>query len=177
MYRVDGSTDLDEETLDHWEGYRGSSPVRVGNGAVEQLQLDIYGEALDCLHFADRRGIELGYDSWTALSGILDWVAENWDQPEEGIWETRGGRQDFTYGRFMCWVALDRAIRLAAARGRPANFRRWTDERDTIYRQIMNRGWNQTGPPSSSTTAARCSTPRYCACPPPASSAPGTPGG
>jgi len=142
MYRVDGSTDLEEETLDHWEGYRGSSPVRVGNGAVEQLQLDIYGEALDCLHFADRRGIELDYDSWTALSGILDWVAENWDQPEEGIWETRGGRQDFTYGRFMCWVALDRAVRLAAARGRPANVRRWTDERDTIYRQIMNRGWN-----------------------------------
>ncbi len=142
MYRVDGSTDLTEEILKDWEGYRGSSPVRIGNGAVEQLQLDIYGEALDCLHFADQRGIELDYESWTALAGILDWVAENWDQPEEGIWETRGGRQDFTYGRFMCWVALDRGVRLAAERGRPANFRRWTDERDTIYRQIMNRGWN-----------------------------------
>ena len=142
MYRVDGSTDLTEEILKDWEGYRGSSPVRIGNGAVEQLQLDIYGEALDCLHFADQRGIELDYESWTALTGILDWVAENWDQPEEGIWETRGGRQDFTYGRFMCWVALDRGVRLAAERGRPANFRRWTDERDTIYRQIMSRGWN-----------------------------------
>ena len=142
MYRVDGSTDLDEEILEHWEGYRGSSPVRIGNGAVDQLQLDIYGEALDCLHFADQRGLELDHDSWTALSKVLDWVADNWDQPEEGIWETRGGRQDFTYGRFMCWVALDRGVRLAAERGRPANVERWLNQRDTIYRQIMNRGWN-----------------------------------
>jgi GH15 family glucan-1,4-alpha-glucosidase len=142
MYRVDGSTDLDEEILEGWEGYRGSSPVRIGNGAVEQLQLDIYGEALDCLHFADQRGLELDYDSWTALSKVLDWVADNWDQPEEGIWETRGGRQDFTYGRFMCWVALDRGVRLAAERGRPANVEHWLNQRDTIYRQIMNRGWN-----------------------------------
>ena len=122
MYRVDGSTDLDEEILEGWEGYRGSSPVRIGNGAVDQLQLDIYGEALDCLHFADQRGLELDHDSWTALSKVLDWVADNWDQPEEGIWETRGGRQDFTYGRFMCWVALDRGSgSRPSAAGRPTS--------------------------------------------------------
>jgi GH15 family glucan-1,4-alpha-glucosidase len=73
---------------------------------------------------------------------MLDWLAAHWDQPEEGIWETRGGRQDFTYGRVMCWVALDRAVRLAAYRGRPASLQRWTIERDRIYEQVMDRGWD-----------------------------------
>ncbi|HSE08883.1 MAG TPA: glycoside hydrolase family 15 protein [Nocardioidaceae bacterium] len=142
MYRVDGSTDLTEEVLDHWEGYRGSSPVRIGNGAADQLQLDIYGEAIDSLYFGDERGIEIGHAGWRAFSDMLDWLADNWDQPEEGIWETRGGRQDFTYGRLMSWVALDRGIRIAAARGRPAPVKRWRKNRDRVYRQIMERGWD-----------------------------------
>jgi GH15 family glucan-1,4-alpha-glucosidase len=142
MYRVDGSPDLIEETLDHWEGYRGSSPVRIGNGAATQLQLDIYGEALDSIYFADQRGIEAGHRGWTALRDMLDWVTDHWDQPDEGIWETRGGRQDFTYGRLMNWVALDRAIRLATNHGRPADIGSWTRHRDAIYNQIMDRGWN-----------------------------------
>ncbi len=142
MYRVDGSSDLDEYSLDHWEGYRGSSPVRIGNGAASQLQLDIYGEALDCLHFADERGIEPSYESWQSLTAMLDWLADHWDQPDEGIWETRGGQQDFTYGRFMSWVALDRALRMAQRRGRPAALDRWIEERNAIYRQIMTRGWD-----------------------------------
>ena len=142
MYRIDGSSDLTEEVLPHWEGYRGSSPVRIGNGAADQLQLDIYGEALDSIYFMDERGITAGHQGWLRVCELLDWVAENWDQPEEGIWETRGGRQDFTYGRLMNWVALDRGIRLATSHGRPAPLDRWREERDAIYNQIMERGWS-----------------------------------
>jgi GH15 family glucan-1,4-alpha-glucosidase len=142
MYRVDGSSDLSEETLDHFEGWRGSRPVRIGNGASDQLQLDIYGEVLDAMAHADTQGLQMAHQGWTALAGMMDWLCEHWDQPEEGIWETRGGQKDFTYGRFQCWVALDRAIRLAEHRGRPANIPRWRSERDRLYEQIMQRGWN-----------------------------------
>ncbi|MFE7773340.1 glycoside hydrolase family 15 protein [Streptomyces sp. NPDC057445] len=142
MYRVDGSSDLVEETLDHWEGYAGSSPVRIGNGAADQLQLDIYGEALDSIFFAHERGIQLDHGGWTSLRTLLDWLSDHWDQPEEGLWETRGGRKDFTYGRVMSWVAFDRALRLAAASGRPASLARWSAERDKLYQQILTRGWN-----------------------------------
>jgi GH15 family glucan-1,4-alpha-glucosidase len=144
MYRVDGSSDLTEEVLEHWEGYRGSAPVRIGNGAADQLQLDIYGEAIDSLYRADQRGIGVGYEGWLRLSELLDWLTENWDQPEEGIWETRGGRQSFTYGRMMSWVAIDRGIRLADAKGRPAPLDRWRAARDAIYRQVMDQGWSET---------------------------------
>ncbi|MCW2768614.1 MAG: glycoside hydrolase 15-like protein [Aeromicrobium sp.] len=142
MYRIDGSSDLSEEVLDHWEGYRGSGPVHIGNGAADQLQLDIYGEALDSLWFADQRGLEIGHEGWLGMGSVLDWLAENWDQPEEGIWETRGGRKDFTYGRVMSWVALDRGIRMALDNGRPAPLERWRAERDAIYTQVMDRGWH-----------------------------------
>jgi GH15 family glucan-1,4-alpha-glucosidase len=142
MYRVDGSSDLAEETLDHLEGWRGSKPVRIGNGAAGQLQLDIYGEVLDSMLLADSGGIEVAHQGWIGLARIIDWLCEHWDQPEEGIWETRGGRKDFTYGRFQCWVAFDRAIQLAARHGRPADTDRWRAERDRIYQQIMTRGWN-----------------------------------
>jgi GH15 family glucan-1,4-alpha-glucosidase len=142
MYRVDGSSDLTETTLDHWEGYRGSRPVRIGNGAADQLQLDVYGEALDSIYFADQRGIQAGYEGWQSVCEVLDWLTENWDQAEEGIWETRGGRKDFTYGRVMSWVALDRGIRLATAHGWPAPLERWRDQRDAAYHQVMTRGWN-----------------------------------
>jgi len=143
MYRVDGSADLKEESIDHWAGHRGSRPVRIGNDASGQLQLDIYGEALDSIYFADQRGIQLGHRGWQAVRGLLDWLAEHWDTPEEGIWETRGGRADFTYGRVMCWVAFDRGIRLAATHGRPAAVGRWTEARDAVYDQVMARGWNE----------------------------------
>jgi GH15 family glucan-1,4-alpha-glucosidase len=142
MYRVDGSSDLVEETLDHFEGWRGSRPVRIGNGAADQLQLDIYGEAAGAFSLADSSGLQIAHAGWTAVSDIIDWLCEHWDQPDEGIWETRGGRKNFTYGRFQAWVALDRAIRLAQSRGRPADLARWITQRDAIYRQIMERGWN-----------------------------------
>jgi GH15 family glucan-1,4-alpha-glucosidase len=143
MYRVDGSSDLKEESLGNFSGYRGSRPVRIGNGAADQLQLDIYGEALDSIYFLDQRGIEIGHRGWMAVCELLDWLAAHWDQPEEGIWETRGGRQDFTYGRLMCWVAFDRGIRMAAAHGRPADVGSWGAARDAIYNQIMEKGWKE----------------------------------
>jgi GH15 family glucan-1,4-alpha-glucosidase len=143
MYRVDGSSDLTEETLGHLEGYRGSAPVRIGNGASDQLQLDIYGEALDSIYFADIRGVEVGYRAWVRLVEVLDWLCDHWDTPEEGIWETRGGRKDFVYGRANCWVAFDRAIRLAARRSRPGNSDRWRRERDRVFAQVMERGFNK----------------------------------
>ncbi|NUS07271.1 MAG: glycoside hydrolase family 15 protein [Nonomuraea sp.] len=142
MYRVDGSSDLEEETLDHFEGYRGSRPVRVGNGAADQLQLDVYGELMFAAHLADSRGFQTAHSGWNALMRMLDWLCDNWDRPEEGIWETRGGRKDFTYGRLMSWVAFDRAIRLARRTGRPADHVRLRIERDRVYDQIMERGWN-----------------------------------
>ena len=143
MYRVDGSSDLTEETLGHFEGWRGSRPVRIGNGAADQLQLDIYGEAMDAIFDAVGHGVPVAHQGWQELTKIIDWVSDNWDQPDEGVWETRGGRKDFTYGRFQCWVALDRAIRMAESNGRPANIAKWVVERDRLYNQIMDRGWNQ----------------------------------
>ncbi|MFF5923322.1 glycoside hydrolase family 15 protein [Streptomyces flavochromogenes] len=142
MYRVDGSADLVEETLGHWEGYRGSAPVRIGNGAATQLQLDIYGEALDSIFFAHEHGMHLDHGGWKALHTLLDWLVDHWDQPGEGLWETRGGRKDFTYGRVMSWVAFDRALRIAYDDGRPAAGGRWVDARDEIYAQVYDRGWD-----------------------------------
>jgi pentatricopeptide repeat protein len=142
MYRVDGASDLTEEVLDHFEGWRGSRPVRIGNGAADQLQLDIYGEAMDTISAADDYGLPIAHQGWLSLTRIIDWVAGHWDQPDEGVWETRGGRQNFTYGRFQCWVALDRAIKLAQRNGRPANVEEWVTQRDRIYAQIMDRGYH-----------------------------------
>lgn len=143
MYRIDGDPHLAEHILPEWEGYRRSYPVRVGNDAAGQLQLDIYGEAMDAVWAADKAGLGIGHAGWMAIGDMLDWLADNWDQPEEGIWETRGGRKEFTYGRLMCWVAFDRAIRLATDYGRPAPLPRWLAERNAIYAQIMDKGWNE----------------------------------
>lgn len=140
MYRVDGDPHLDEAILPHLEGYQGSAPVRVGNGAADQLQLDIYGEAADAL--AQSTGMA-AIAGWRTFTGLIDWLADNWDRPDEGIWETRGGRQEFTYSRLMTWVAFDRSIRLATEHARPADLVRWTAERDAVFRQIIDRGWSE----------------------------------
>lgn len=142
MYRVDGSGDLREEVLDHLDGWHGSKPVRIGNGASDQRQLDIYGEAADAIHLAVTHGAGVAHTGWKRLNEVTDWVCEHWDEPEEGIWETRGGQKDFTYGRFQAWIALDRVIRLAEFTGRPAHLQRCVVERDRIYDQIMQQGWN-----------------------------------
>ncbi|MFB7539921.1 glycoside hydrolase family 15 protein [Streptomyces zaomyceticus] len=142
MYRVDGDPRLSEEVLGHLSGYRDSFPVRAGNGAADQLQLDIYGEfAYAMTHSPDLAELA-GYEGWMGFASLLDWLCEHWDRPDEGIWETRGGRKDFTYSRVMCWVALDRGIRLATEYARPADVPRWTAQRDAILVQVMERGWN-----------------------------------
>jgi GH15 family glucan-1,4-alpha-glucosidase len=143
MYGIDGRADLGEEELTHLEGYRGSAPVRIGNGAATQLQLDIYGELLDSVYLYNKHGRPLYHDTWVAISDLVDWVCDNWDRTDEGIWETRGGQKDFTYSRLMCWVAIERAIRIARFRGLPCDLPRWVVERDDVYRQIMDRGWNE----------------------------------
>jgi GH15 family glucan-1,4-alpha-glucosidase len=142
MYAVDGSAELTEEILDHFEGYRGSAPVRIGNGAADQLQLDIYGELIDSVYLYNKHGTPISHGAWTDLARIVDWVCENWDQADEGIWEVRGGRQHFTYSRLMSWVAVERAIRIAQHRGLPSDSVRWAATRDEIYHQIMHRGWH-----------------------------------
>ena len=141
MYCIDGRPDMEEQVLDHLEGYRGSRPVRVGNGAATQLQLDTYGELIDSVYLYNKYGQPISYDDWSALVAIVEWICDNWDRPDEGIWEVRGGRQNFTYSRMMCWVAIERAIRMARQRGLPADLNRWRDQRDAITQQIMERGW------------------------------------
>lgn len=143
MYGIDGRHDLTEGRLDHWEGYRGSSPVLIGNGAYNQLQLDIYGELMDSVYLYDKYGEPISYDFWQNLLRLLSWVCRNWDQPDEGIWEVRGGRQKFLFSRVMCWVAMDRGIRLAQKRSLPAPLSDWLECRDRIYRDIFQNYWDQ----------------------------------
>jgi GH15 family glucan-1,4-alpha-glucosidase len=142
MYGIDGRSELAEETLPHWSGYRDSAPVRIGNGAAEQRQLDIYGELIDSVYLYNKHGAPIFHETWGSLQRIVDWLCENWDQTDEGIWETRGGQKDFTYSRLMGWVAIERAIRINRARGLPGDIVRWLSERDRIYNQIMTRGWS-----------------------------------
>jgi GH15 family glucan-1,4-alpha-glucosidase len=144
MYGIDGRADLPERELNHLEGYRGSAPVRVGNAAAGQLQLDIYGALIDSIYLYDKWGQPISAEQWDNVCALVDWVCNHWDQPDEGIWETRGGRKNFVYSRLMCWVAIERAIRMARHRGLPADLVRWGQARDAIYRQIMQRGWSAT---------------------------------
>jgi GH15 family glucan-1,4-alpha-glucosidase len=142
MYGLDGRRELIEETLLHWEGYAGSSPVRIGNGAAGQLQLDIYGELMDSVYIYNKFGEPISYDLWQSLVRVTDWLCANWQQPDEGIWEVRGGRREFLYSRLMAWVAVDRAVRLSLKRSFPAPLDRWIRVRDEIYTDIYRNFWN-----------------------------------
>ncbi|AEW99060.1 glycoside hydrolase family 15 protein [Streptantibioticus cattleyicolor] len=144
MYGIDGRTELPERTLPHLSGHLGSAPVRIGNAATHQLQLDIYGALIDSVYLYDKWGGPIGSERWDEIGALVDWVCAHWDQPDEGVWETRGGRKNFVYSRLMCWVAIERAIRMANRRGLPADLTRWRVSRDAIYRQIMARGWSDT---------------------------------
>ena len=143
VYGIDGRHDLKEQTLDHLEGYRGSRPVRIGNNAYGQLQLDIFGELLDSFYLYNKYVMPIGYDAWKRIRHRLDWLCERWQQPDEGIWEVRGGRRHFVYSKMMCWVAMDRGIRLADKRSFPADRDRWQRIRDQIYEEVMSKGWSQ----------------------------------
>nr|WP_079022883.1 glycoside hydrolase family 15 protein [Streptomyces odonnellii] len=142
VYSIDGHAHLPEEELGHLDGYRGSRPVRTGNNASGQRQLDIYGELIDSIYLFNKYGMGISHESWTDLCDILEWLMDHWDITDESIWETRAGQQHHTYSRLMCWVAVERMIRMARQRGLPGNLVHWTAVRDSIYRQIMARGWN-----------------------------------
>jgi GH15 family glucan-1,4-alpha-glucosidase len=142
MYGIDGRSELTEETLDHLEGYRGSRPVRIGNAAYGQLQLDIYGELMDAVYLNNKYVEPIGYDGWVRLRRLVDWLCDNWKREDEGIWEVRGGRRHFVYSKVMSWVALDRGIRLADKRSLPADRARWLKARDEVYEEVMTRGWD-----------------------------------
>ncbi len=144
MYGLRGEHKLPEVELDHLEGYKGSSPVRIGNEASTQLQLDIYGELLDAVYLSNQHGEKISFDFWQHLRGLLDYVTNNWQRKDEGIWEVRGGRQHMVYSKLMCWVALDRGIRLASKRSFPGSHSAWIEARDAIYEEIMTKGWNET---------------------------------
>jgi GH15 family glucan-1,4-alpha-glucosidase len=148
MYRIDGGSQLGEQELTFLEGYRGSRPVRIGNGAAGQRQLDTYGELFDSIYLSEQQALAghgelISYDHWQRLVTLVNWVCEHWQEPDEGIWETRGGRRRFTYSQLMCWVAIDRAIRIATARSLPADLVVWAETRNAIFAWIMEHGWSE----------------------------------
>ena len=143
MYRLDGGHRITEETLDHLSGYRNSKPVRIGNAAYQQLQLDIHGALMDSVYLYNKYGSPISYQLWRDLSRLLNWVCENWQKKDYGIWEVRGGPQQFVYSKLMCWVALDRGLRLADKRSFPADRDRWLATRDRIYQEILSLGWSR----------------------------------
>jgi GH15 family glucan-1,4-alpha-glucosidase len=142
MYAIDGKHELTEATLDHLEGYKNSRPVRIGNAAYNQLQLDIYGELIDSLYLYDKYADAISYSLWLQIRKMLEWVAKNWNQPDEGLWEVRSERQHFVYSKLQCWVALDRGMRLAARHSLPIDRELIERERDLIYHWIMTAGWD-----------------------------------
>ena len=143
MYRVDGDDEFPEIELDHWEGYRGSRPVRIGNAAVDQLQLDIYGELMDAVYLSNKYDRPISWELWQHLSGLVNWVVDNWREKDSGLWESRGGLQHYTMAKVMCWVAIDRAVRIANKRSFPAPLNHWLATRDEIYRDVMENAWSE----------------------------------
>ena len=142
LYGLDGRHDVPEETLPHLDGYRGSRPVRIGNGAAGQLQLDIYGELMDSVYLYNKYGEPISYSLWRNMVHLVNWVCRHWQQPDEGIWEVRGGRKEFVHSRLMCWVAIDRAIRIARDRSFPGPLAEWHRVRDAVYQDIMENFWD-----------------------------------
>ena len=143
MYHADGRRELDETTLDSLSGYRNSRPVRVGNAAYRQLQLDIHGAVMDAIYLSNKYGDGISYDGWQGVRRTLDWLSKNWQRPDEGIWEVRGGRREFLHSRLMCWVAFDRSVRLAEKRSLAGPTEEWQDVRDAISQDIHTNFWNE----------------------------------
>jgi GH15 family glucan-1,4-alpha-glucosidase len=142
MYGLRGEHKLKETIIPDWEGYRGSGPVRIGNAAYDQLQLDIYGEMMDAVDVYDRDVTPISADLWQSIQTILGWMIKHWRDPDEGIWEARSGRLQNTHSKLMCWVALDRALRIAARRSLPVDRPLWEKHRDAIYKEIRQKAWN-----------------------------------
>jgi GH15 family glucan-1,4-alpha-glucosidase len=142
MYGIDGRQKLDEITLDNFKGYENSTPVRIGNAAYEQLQLDIYGEMMDSIYLANKYGTSISYAGWDGVKRMLAWLEKNWQRPDAGIWEVRGGTREFLHSRLMCWVAFDRGLRLAQKKSLSAPLASWLETRDTIQSDIFTNFWD-----------------------------------
>jgi GH15 family glucan-1,4-alpha-glucosidase len=142
MYGLDGRQKLDEVALDRLSGYENSRPVRIGNAAYEQLQLDIYGEMMDSIYLANKYGHAISNAGWLDVQRMLDWLRSNWRRPDEGIWEVRGGPREFLHSRVMCWVAFDRALRLALKRSLPGPLDVWYRVRDEIRNDVFTNFWD-----------------------------------
>ncbi|CAA7266100.1 unnamed protein product [Cyclocybe aegerita] len=146
MYTINGGKDLEEIELDHLDGHKGSKPVRIGNGAANHIQLDIYGELMDCIYLGQKFGKPLAYDDWVLVRELVDFVVAHRSDPDLSIWEVRDGMRHFTYSKVMLWVAIDRGLRLADKRSLPCpNRNKWLEARDELYEEIMNKAWNKEG--------------------------------
>jgi GH15 family glucan-1,4-alpha-glucosidase len=143
LYDIDGNRPAAEIELTHLSGYRDSAPVRVGNAAVNQLQLDIYGEIIDSVYLFNKYGPGISNDAWRDVVDVVNWVVENWDRDDAGMWEMRGAPAAYTTSRLMCWVAIERTIRMARQRGLPGDIVSWSKARDDIYERIMTKCWNR----------------------------------
>ena len=142
LFGIRGEKDVPERVLEHFEGYRGSSPVRVGNAAVHQFQLDVYGEVLDSIHIWRRR-YDMTEGTWQLAKWLADDVVRLWEQPDLGVWEFRSGPRHFVFSKVMAWVALDRSIRAAEELDLPGDLDRWRETREAIRRDVLARGWNE----------------------------------
>jgi len=142
LYGIDFGDPLDERTLDHLEGYRGSRPVRIGNAAYRQRQLDIFGEVLEAAYNYVKIGGYVGNKDWALLETFVDAACELWSKPDSGIWEVRGGPFHFVHSKVMCWVAVDRGIKLAQKLGRNEKLSHWQNTAEQIHKDILNKGWN-----------------------------------
>jgi len=143
LFTIQGDSPIPEQTLEHWEGYLGSGPVRIGNGAASQFQLDVYGELMDSLYLYNKYVSPVSYDMWVRIRARMEWLCENGSRPDAGIWEMRNREEHFVYSKVMNWVALDRGVRLADKRALPADRAKWIHERDRIYEEVMTSGWNE----------------------------------
>ena len=142
MYGLDGRHELPESELDHLAGYGGARPVRIGNAAWDQLQLDSYGALMDAVYLSHKHAEPISHQGWDAVGRTVEWVIANWRREDEGIWEFRGGRRHFLSSRLMCWVAVDRAVRMAHKSSLPGPIGRWTEARDEIHRSIHADFWD-----------------------------------
>lgn len=142
LYPISAQGTVEEIELPHLEGYRRSQPVRVGNAAARQIQLDVFGEVMYAVHFACMQGMQDPRSIWPHVLPLIDWVLQHWHLPENGIWEVRGGRRHFVFGKVMCWVALDRAIQLAERYGLPCELAVWKEHRSRIKAEVLQRGWS-----------------------------------
>jgi len=143
IYGIDGHTDLKETELDHLEGYQQSKPVRIGNGAQKQLQIDIYGELIDTIYIYNKNYKPITFEFWTIIERQIEEVIKHWKKPDHGIWEIRNTKREFLHTRLMCWVAMDRAIKIADERSFPYPAVAWAKVRDEIYLDIYHNFWNE----------------------------------